>query len=365
MPLQRSPSIPRSYAALQRRVEAEWVAGRARMERAWVAMYHETGRLIHEHLMLQQERAEYGARVIADLAAHLRTDRSTLHRCVRFARLFPIVADRRQLGWAHYRVLIDIDDPVLRNKLAIEAERKRWTSPELESRVRALNAAAEPAAEPSHNGAGTPENRLAPHVSLLTPRRGTIGVHRVVAGDDAELAVDFGFTSYVDLAPAEAEGLAIGAFVRLDTRGRMHADPAATKADLYTYRAKILRVVDGDTLWLAVRLGPRQWLKEKLRLRGLDCPEIATPEGRAAKRFVEALAARAAAVTICTTKPDKYDRYLSDVFLAPAAGENGENGGGNGAGIFLNNALLENGHAVRKDTYSLRDWDETPAAVPG
>ncbi|MDO8541909.1 MAG: hypothetical protein Q7S40_15845 [Opitutaceae bacterium] len=28
------------------------------------------------------------------------------------------------------------------------------------------------------------------------------------------------------------------------------------------------------------------------------------------------------------------------------------------------NALLENGHAVRKDDFSLENWDEVPAAVP-
>ena len=56
---------------------------------------------------------------------------------------------------------------------------------------------------------------------------------------------------------------------------------------------------------------------------------------------------QATAVTITTTKPDKYDRYLSDVFLETVSGE----------AIFLNNLLLEKGHAVRKDSFSLNDWE--------
>jgi len=110
----------------------------------------------------------------------------------------------------------------------------------------------------------------------------------------------------------------------------------------------VLRVVDGDTLWMKIYLRPRHWLKEKLRLRGLDCPEMDTAEGKAARRLVETLVAQASALTITTIKPDKYDRYLSDIFLTANSGEE----------TFLNNTLLENGHAIRKESYSLNDWDE-------
>jgi endonuclease YncB( thermonuclease family) len=107
----------------------------------------------------------------------------------------------------------------------------------------------------------------------------------------------------------------------------------------------VLKVVDGDTLGVKIFLRPDQWLKEKLRLRDLDCPEMATPEGRAAQRFTAALVARATAVTVCTTKPDKYDRYLADVYLATEDGEK-----------FLNNELLAAGHAVVKRAWEFGDW---------
>ena len=48
-----------------------------------------------------------------------------------------------------------------------------------------------------------------------------------------------------------------------------------------------------------------------------------------------------------TTKPDKYDRYLAEVFLLSETGE----------GIFLNNALLESGHAVRMDGNTPKEWE--------
>ena len=56
---------------------------------------------------------------------------------------------------------------------------------------------------------------------------------------------------------------------------------------------------------------------------------------------------RTSSITICTTKPDKYDRYLADVFLKGPDGE-----------VYLNNELLANGRAVRKDGgYSPADWE--------
>ena len=77
-----------------------------------------------------------------------------------------------------------------------------------------------------------------------------------------------------------------------------------------------------------------------------DPPKIMpTSEGKAARRFVETLVAKATAVTICTTKPDKYDRYLADVFLEQ-----------DGEPVFLNNALLAAGHAEVKREWEFSDW---------
>ena len=53
-------------------------------------------------------------------------------------------------------------------------------------------------------------------------------------------------------------------------------------------------------------------------------------------------------MTVSTTKPDKYDRYLADGFVPVEKGES----------VFLNSALLENGHAVRKDAWEFGDWEK-------
>jgi endonuclease YncB( thermonuclease family) len=188
------------------------------------------------------------------------------------------------------------------------------------------------------------------------PQRGTPGLHLIVdrgpstslrAGDG--LAVDLGFMLYWPLTPDQAKRLAKGTIVRIANDDSIHRADGATKAELFTYAATLRRVVDGDTLVVALEVSPGVFLEQKLRLRGLDCPELSTPEGKAAKRFVEALFSDSIGdLVINTTKPDKYDRYLADVFVKTKSGEE----------VFLNNALLENGHAVRKDAADFgENWD--------
>lgn len=335
----RSRAVPRTYAALRQQVEVTLVLGQQRVEAAKVRTYWETGRLIHEHLLLHQARAEYGTQVMRRLAGDLQVSETVLYRCLRFAERFPILADRPKLAWAHYRVLLPVADPRQRAALERTAIAQGWTCIELEDQIRPLRQLPSPPASNKGQIAGGA-------TALLSPRRGSGGVFRVQAGGD-ELTVDLGFTSYVDLTPAQAGELRAGQLVRW-TGTQPVAAPDATSAELYTYRAEVVRVVDGDTLWLKVYLRPRHWLKEKVRLRGVDCPELKTAAGQAAKRFVERLCAQAADVTVATTKPDKWDRYLADVFLTRADGPD----------VYLNNALLETGHATRYDTVRLEDWEE-------
>jgi len=318
------------------------VQGQRAIEQAKVRTYHETGRLIREHVLLFKERADYGTKTIAKLAADVKVDRSVLHRCVRFFECFPIVATWPQLSWAHFRELIPVADAKERRALATEANRNAWPVARLAERIRET-APVEPI-EVVTSGNREPAD-------LLVPQRGTPGLHRVVE-KSMGLSVDLGFKHYWRLTPDQAKRLTTGDIVRIANDDSLRLAEGATKAGLFTYAAELIRVVDGDTLVVALEISPGVFLEQTLRLRGLDCPEMSTPAGRAAKRFVDALFARTTAVVIHTTKPDKYDRYLAEVFLrvtgdtspVPATPE-----------IFLNNALLENGHAVRYDGEGQKD----------
>jgi len=331
-----NPVVPHTYSALRKAVEAVVLGGRSEIDRAWVNTYHEAGRLITEHVLQSRERADYGAKVFIRLAADTGINRRTLHQCAQFYRCFPIVHHGSQLNWAHYRALCQVENEAKRADLLKRAIREGMTSLELVTEVRAANALEASLLDPDDSHEGT-------SVKMLTPKRGTPGICRVIDAGEGPV-VDLGFACYLDL-PA-GDKFRTGDLVRLDRAGRISAAPEATKADLFTYEVTVLKVVDGDTLWVKIRLWSRQWVKQKLRLRDLDCPEMNTAAGQAAKRHVESLMSTATKVTISTTKPDKYDRYLADVFLSQSDGE-----------VYLNNELLSHGHAVRKAAWEFSDWD--------
>lgn len=333
-----APATPRTYAALRRAVLAVVGSGRRRIEEAWVRTYHETGRLIAGHLLLNKARADYGAEVFTRLAAETQISKRVLYECVQFYRCFPIVRPGAQLSWAQYRLLCQVENPALRTALVAEVSRRALKKADLESRVRALNATL--AAPVEDASPAPPASGL---VKLLRPRRGTPGVFRVVARGSGP-AVDIGFKFYLPLSDADQRRFSPGTFVRWAEAAWRAADDATT-ADLFTYRAAVQRVVDGDTLVVTLALPPGE-MDEKLRLRGLDCPEIDTPEGKAAKRFVDVQLLEAVEAIVATAKVDKYDRYLADVFVRGREGEE----------VFLNNALLKNGHAVPMGHEAMDEW---------
>ena len=93
-------------------------------------------------------------------------------------------------------------------------------------------------------------------------------------------------------------------------------------------------------LKVEIDIGFGDWRGETIRLKGIDCPELDTPEGRAAKRFVERELSHCESIILKSTqspRKEKWDRYLGDIFYTNKAGRQ----------TFLNNLLLEKGHAVR------------------
>ena len=96
--------------------------------------------------------------------------------------------------------------------------------------------------------------------------------------------------------------------------------------------AVVSRVVDGDTVYVTLDLGWHISLYSSLRVAGIDCPELPTPEGIAAKARAQALLPTGTAVTVVSHKLDKYGRVLADVLLAD--------------GTNFGQLMLREGHAL-------------------
>jgi len=275
--------------------------GQQQIEEIKIRSYWEAGRLIHRHILKHEKRAGYGKQVIRKLAEALELGENLLYRMLRFYQAFPILATWPELTWSHYRLLSQVTDAKERHELGAQAAAQKWTARELEDRIReSASTAARTISADTGDNSGT-------KIRLLEPTQGKIGIYKIVETHDG-LAVDLGFTSYEDLDPRQVKERQADELVTFSASGRMLPAKHATQNDLYTHQARCLRVVDGDTFWAQIWLTERLWLKEKVRLRGLDSPELDTAEGRAAKRVVEMQFKKAANVLITKTKPDKWDR---------------------------------------------------------
>ena len=85
---------------------------------------------------------------------------------------------------------------------------------------------------------------------------------------------------------------------------------------MYRYAARVVRVIDGDTLELEVDLGFKTWRRDKFRLAGYNAPEtrgIERDMGDMATDALRDLLTATGDVVIVETKrnPDKYGRWLA------------------------------------------------------
>ena len=110
---------------------------------------------------------------------------------------------------------------------------------------------------------------------------------------------------------------------------------------MYEYKAKLVKVVDGDTVDVDIDLGFGMWmLDERVRIMGIDTPESRTRDlvekkyGLKAKKFLQDKLKKAKSITIRTHKGEekgKFGRILGDIYCD---------------GKSVNSEMVKVGHAV-------------------
>jgi micrococcal nuclease len=111
---------------------------------------------------------------------------------------------------------------------------------------------------------------------------------------------------------------------------------------MYEYRAKVENVYDGDTITVSVVLGFGVYKTEKLRLSGINAPELRgdeRPYGLVSRdKLRELIQGQEIIIKTFKDKKGKYGRYIADIYL-----DNPE------TGLFcINDWLVENKLAVYK-----------------
>ena len=113
----------------------------------------------------------------------------------------------------------------------------------------------------------------------------------------------------------------------------------------YVYRVRVDQVIDGDTFDLTIDLGYMTQRQERVRLAAIDCPELPTPEGRAARDFVYARLMSAKTIAIHSERnKDLHGRYVAHLYYSP---DDLRLTDCITQATHLNAELLANGHATR------------------
>ena len=293
-----------------------------------------------KHILLNKKRADYGKEIVKRLSKDLSISDTELYYMMEFARTYPIFRTCGKLSWAHIQSILRINDVQEREAFSKLIEKENWTVEKTRREVTKLKAAKQISVTES------------PQDELLVPIRGKLDTYQI-KNIEGRLAIDLGFSCYSDLPEKYKNKFKEGDIVitkaRVSSTKREGIGVSLVRGTrlpgtLFTYEAAVLDITDGDTLWVLIDLGFGFTTVQKLRLRGIDCPEVITREGEGAKKFVEkelnfskhsTLNANRS-VIITSSKSDKYDRYLADVFYIHKNNEE-----------FLNNNLLEKELAMK------------------
>lgn len=113
---------------------------------------------------------------------------------------------------------------------------------------------------------------------------------------------------------------------------------------MYTYSAKLIRVIDGDTIDLEIDLGFDLSIRQRLKLFGVDTPDsrsadsMTKQKGLEAKQRLTELLPRQFKIKTILNKRGKYGRVLGEVFVKDRD---------NGKEININELMVTEGHAIK------------------
>jgi len=114
--------------------------------------------------------------------------------------------------------------------------------------------------------------------------------------------------------------------------------PSINETNIYTYKATITSVYDGDTVTADIDMGLNIWAHgEKLRLHRINTPEVRGDEreqGLISRDWLrQQLMGKEVLIQTIKDKKGKYGRYLAEIYLE---------------GVNMNDQLVTEGYAIYK-----------------
>ena len=318
------------YNNLLKQIRKEMTEGLVRAqnvyERERVITYWNIGKAISNHLLIHKNRADYGNRLFNRLSNDLELGERLLYQVTQFYNTYPDFEPSANIKWSHYRLLASIKNDKQRKILENKVSEDKLSKRNLEVLVK------------DKYSKGRRKETI--RIKELRYIRGKLYTYKIIEVKHTEsLCIDLGFRIYRETEEANIKGKFVES---IKGEKDYSIKPASTKKKyLYTYKAYVSKIIDGDTMWLDIDLGFNTWIKHKARLRGVDTPPMETKAGQKAYKYVKSVLRGLPYVIIKSHGRDKYDRPLVDLFYMKDA----EPERVLKEGIFLNQELLNKGMA--------------------
>ena len=287
---------------------------------------------------------------------------TNLRNMKRVFRAFTSQQTSADLPWSHLVLLSSVEDKKTREEYLQKAQSHKLSLVDLKNELEDKKLLALPAVLDAADAQAVKKDTDSPRLAY---KRGIVYTYRIkeVQADGApreRLRIDGGFYFYSKLRSQEIARLKLKAndivIAQEDDESwklKVLNNTNQIRVNfLYTYKAQVVKTIDGDTITVWVDLGFNNESKQKLRFRGINAEEIATEAGQRAKAFVMNRIAKVDFIIIKTHSTDIYDRYLVDVFYLPGEADPQKVADN---GIYLNQELLDSSLAQVWQTRDPRD----------
>ncbi|MDD3375248.1 MAG: thermonuclease family protein [Candidatus Omnitrophica bacterium] len=334
------------YQTILKKIKDEIVRGRKTIEESYrrevLKTHWNIGQILEQPFVGELGCNSERASMVSKLAKDLNRPRSFFYDLSKFYRFYSSIP-KTSLSWSHYSNLIRVEDEKERKKLEDKAIKESLSalklyqlifSEKIEKKKKEENKQLEILAKPG----------------ILPCIRGKLYRYRCLfrkgipcAKAQALVDMGFGFLRTINIPDWKSNGSPTPIRSYKNKKGYFVRRATKHPEYLYTYQATVTRVIDGDTIILNIDLGFDSWIEQKLRLRGIDTPEISSVSGIAAKEYVKKICAKVDFVICKTYKEDKYGRYLADILYhlnekdPELVAEKG---------TYLNQELIDQGYAV-------------------
>ncbi|MFT7538543.1 MAG: micrococcal nuclease [Lysobacterales bacterium] len=321
------------------------VEAQRRVDYERLRAYWGIGRVIEQTVKasngdLDLDEALYN-RISEDVKRHLNLDMSldTIRRTIQFSREYTVFPKNTPLTFTHYLSLMRVHDKRRRISLERKDIKEEMSAMVLKQKV----------VEIIHDNKPLDTSKK----NNLILKRGEPYVYYVQSYKDIKGKesnwIDCGFKINLNLNDARCssnikryvDGRRIIAVTK--TNNVFCIKETRLKKNLeHTYKASVIRVVDGDTIDVLIDVGFNIITHQRLRLKGINTPEITTATGRRAMIFLTEYLSKNPLIIIRTHKSGMYGRWLADIFTKEGSDDPYLIAR---KGVYLNQLLLDEGYA--------------------